>query len=237
MTKPNAYSIDPIGVIESPFKQKFAIPRQPALAKARGKVKLIAPFDDVNTLREIETYSHVWLLFLFHENLHKGWSPTVRAPRLGGNARTGVFATRSTFRPNGIGMSAVENLGVEQTASGIYLHVGNIDLLHETPIIDIKPYIPYSDSIQHATATLLEDKPVPALAVNFTDNAHRQLAQQPHSDLQLLIENCLSQDPRPAYKQPLADDPKTYQVQLYNCDIHWQVRQGAVWVTAIVLLS
>lgn len=237
MTKPDVYSIEPIGVLESPFKQKFAIPRQPALAKAKGKVKLQAPYNDINALRTIETYSHLWLLFLFHENLQKGWSPTVRAPRLGGNTRTGVFATRSTFRPNGIGMSAVENLGVENAASGLYLHVGNIDLLHNTPIIDIKPYIPYSDAVQHAEATLLDDKPIPTLAVNFTDHARQQLAQQSYEDLPLLIENCLSQDPRPAYKQSLQDDPKTYQVQLYDADIQWQVSNGAVWVTAIESLS
>ena len=237
MTKPNAYSIEPIGTLESPFKQKFAIPRQPALAKAKGRIKLTPPFSDPNSLRQIDTYSHLWLLFLFHENLDKGWSPTVRAPRLGGNTRTGVFATRSTFRPNGIGMSAVENLGVEHTASGLFLHVGNIDLLHGTPIIDIKPYIPYSDAIQNASATLLDDKPVPNLTVNFTEQARAQLARQPQQDLPLLIENCLSQDPRPAYKQSQQDDPKGYQVQLYDADIHWRVSQGEVWVTEIVSLA
>ena len=192
MSETSAFGYTPIGHIASPFKQKFAIPRQPALASARGSVRLTPPFNDANCLRGIETYSHLWLLFLFHENLDHGWTPTVRAPRLGGNNRIGVFASRSTFRPNGIGMSVVKNLGAEHLNGQWQLNVGGIDLLDGTPIIDIKPYLPYTDCVADARATLLDEHPLPAREVHFTELATAQLNAQPHSDLQALIIQCLS---------------------------------------------
>jgi len=233
MSEPKAYPLTPIGTLSSPFKQKFAIPRQPSLVNAQGAIRFEAEFNDPNCLREIATYSHLWLLFLFHENLEQGWSPTVRAPRLGGNSRIGVFASRSTFRPNGIGMSAVRNLGVEHTNGQLTLHVSGIDLLDGTPIIDIKPYLAYSDSISDAQATLLEHHPLPARHVEFTPSATEQLLQQPHKDLRELIVQCLGQDPRPAYRQQKDDDPKTYQVIFYDRDIHWQVKNSNVVIVAI----
>ncbi|GGF75159.1 tRNA (N6-threonylcarbamoyladenosine(37)-N6)-methyltransferase TrmO [Alteromonas lipolytica] len=233
MTEPVAYSISAIGTITSPFKQKFAIPRQPALANAKGSVVFTPEFNDANGLRGIETYSHLWLLFLFHENLAQSWTPTVRAPRLGGNSRIGVFASRSTFRPNGIGMSVVKNLGHEQKHGQLILHVGGLDLLDGTPVIDIKPYLPYSDSVDDASARLLEQNPLPQREVVFTDAAQTELNNQPHTDLAALIQQCLGQDPRPAYRQAEDNDPKTYQVIFYDRDIHWQVTAGQVVVTAI----
>jgi|TARA_B100000519_G_scaffold39299_1_gene28979 tRNA-Thr(GGU) m(6)t(6)A37 methyltransferase TsaA len=237
MSEPSAFGLTPIGHIASPFKQKFAIPRQPALANARGCVRLTPPFNDANCLRGIETYSHLWLLFIFHENLDQGWSPTVRAPRLGGNSRIGVFASRSTFRPNGIGMSVVKNLGVEQLNGQWQLNVGGIDLLDGTPVIDIKPYLPYSDSVADAEAHLLDEHPLPAREVHFTEQATAQLNAQPHTDLQALIIQCLSQDPRPAYRQSQDNDPKTYQVIFYDRDIQWRVENGKVLVTSLEQVS
>tara|TARA_B100000446_G_scaffold82263_1_gene77655 strand:+ start:136 stop:894 length:759 start_codon:yes stop_codon:yes gene_type:complete len=237
MSETSAFGYTPIGHIASPFKQKFAIPRQPALASARGSVRLTPPFNDANCLRGIETYSHLWLLFLFHENLDHGWTPTVRAPRLGGNNRIGVFASRSTFRPNGIGMSVVKNLGAEHLNGQWQLNVGGIDLLDGTPIIDIKPYLPYTDCVADARATLLDEHPLPAREVHFTELATAQLNAQPHSDLQALIIQCLSQDPRPAYRQSQDNDPKTYQVIFYDRDIQWIVENGKVLVTSLQPVS
>lgn len=237
MSEPAAFGVTPIGKISSPFKQKFAIPRQPALADARGSVGFLPPFDDVNCLRGIETYSHLWLLFLFHENLEQGWTPTVRAPRLGGNSRIGVFASRSTFRPNGIGMSVVRNLGTELIGGQLRLHVGGIDLLDGTPIIDIKPYLPYSDSRGEAEAQLLNEHPLPAREVQFTEQAIAQLQAQPHKDLKALLVQCLGQDPRPAYRQSQDTDPKTYQVIFYDRDIQWRVVDGKVLVTSLQQVS
>lgn len=233
MSESETFTVSPIGKISSPFKQKFAIPRQPALANAKGEVLFASAFNDANCLRHIETYSHLWLLFLFHENLPQGWTPTVRAPRLGGNSRIGVFASRSTFRPNGIGMSVVENLGVIHRDGQLVLKVGGIDLLDGTPIIDIKPYLPYSDSMSGATAQLIEEHPLPQRQVVFTTAAETQLAAQPHRELRALITQCLSQDPRPAYRQTEENDPKIYQVIFYDRDIQWQVTAGQVIVTAI----
>ena len=116
------YSIEPIGVIETPYKEKFAVPRQPRLVpEAKARVKLLGAANSPEAVRGLEQFSHVWLLFLFDQNLEAGWKPTVRPPRLGGNERIGVFASRSTFRPNGIGMSAVEVKGVTKQGDQIYL--------------------------------------------------------------------------------------------------------------------
>lgn len=137
------YSIEPIGVIETPYKEKFAVPRQPRLVPtAKARVKLLGAANSPEAVRGLEQFSHVWLLFLFDQNLGAGWKPTVRPPRLGGNERIGVFASRSTFRPNGIGMSAVEVKGVTKQGDQIYLDLGSVDLVDGTPIVDIKPYIP-----------------------------------------------------------------------------------------------
>lgn len=133
------YSIDPIGFIESPYKEKFAVPRQPSLVpSATSRVRLTGTANCIESVRGIEQFDHIWLLFLFDQNLNAGWKPTVRPPRLGGNQRIGVFASRATFRPNGIGMSAVEVKGVTQKGDQVYLDLGGVDLVDGTPIVDIK---------------------------------------------------------------------------------------------------
>ena len=127
-------NLSPIAYITSPYKQKFAIPRQPNLVKeAKGEIVFEKDFSDPNCLRDIEQFSHLWLIFVFHETQDKGWSPTVQPPRLGGKENVGVFATRSTFRPNPLGMSVVENLGWEQLGSSLILKIGGLDLLDGTP--------------------------------------------------------------------------------------------------------
>ena len=135
------YSISAVGHIQSPYKQKFAIPRQPRLVpQAKAKLIFTAEFNRVEFVRGIEEFSHIWLLFRFHETADKGYSAMVRPPRLGGNERKGVFATRATFRPNAIGMSAVKLEGVEYKNGQLSLLLAGIDLLDGTPIVDIKPY-------------------------------------------------------------------------------------------------
>ncbi|MDW3642980.1 tRNA (N6-threonylcarbamoyladenosine(37)-N6)-methyltransferase TrmO, partial [Vibrio sp. 1291-1] len=131
------YSIEPIGIIETPYKEKFAVPRQPRLVPAaKARVKLLGEANSPEAVRGLEQFSHVWLLFLFDQNLEAGWKPTVRPPRLGGNERIGVFASRSTFRPNGIGMSAVEVKGITKKGDQIYIDLGSVDLVDGTPIVD-----------------------------------------------------------------------------------------------------
>ena len=147
------FELNAVGVIESPYKQKFAIPRQPGLIpEATGYLVLEPDYSDEAIVRGIESFSHLWLVFVFHETAGKGWSPMVRPPRLGGNARKGVFATRATFRPNPVGLSVVKLEGVERKNGKLMLKLSGIDLLHGTPVIDIKPYLPYSDALPEAAA-------------------------------------------------------------------------------------
>lgn len=173
------YHINPIGFIQSPYKEKFAVPRQPRLApSATSRIKLVGEANSPEAIRGIEQFSHLWLLFLFDQNLEAGWRPTVRPPRLGGNERIGVFASRATFRPNGIGMSAVELKGVIQEGNQTYLELGSVDLVDNTPIIDIKPYIPYSDSIPDALGGFADKEP-DVLDVFLSIDAQKSLSSHP----------------------------------------------------------
>ncbi|GIU46923.1 tRNA (N6-threonylcarbamoyladenosine(37)-N6)-methyltransferase TrmO [Shewanella sairae] len=228
--------IQAVAYCRTPYKQKFGIPRQPGLVSAaRGFVELAPPFNQIDAVRGLEQYSHLWLLFCFHENLAAGWKTTVRPPRLGGNEKLGVFATRSTFRPNGIGQSVVKLHAVHTHNGKVSLEISGMDLLDGTPIIDIKPYIPFSDSIENAQGGIAQD--APGLAnVYFNEQAQVQLTkyqQNPaYPRLAELIEGVLAQDPRPAYKKAKAD-PKLYQVALYDLDILWVITEQGIEVTEL----
>ncbi|MBD1575133.1 MULTISPECIES: tRNA (N6-threonylcarbamoyladenosine(37)-N6)-methyltransferase TrmO [Vibrio] len=217
------YTIEPIGLVQSPYKEKFAVPRQPRLApNARARIQLLGAANSPEAVRGIEQFSHVWLLFLFDQNLAAGWKPTVRPPRLGGNERIGVFASRATFRPNGIGMSAVELKGVTQEGNQTWLELGSVDLVNNTPIIDIKPYIPYSDSLPNAQGGFAEKEPE-VLRVIFSENAQLTLQRHPdYRNIQAVIEQVLGQDPRPAYKKNKPDN-KEYAVHLFDWNVKFQV--------------
>lgn len=221
--KNNSITFDIIGHVVSPFKEKFAIPRQPGLAdSAHGKVVLTGAVNNADVVKELSQFSHVWLLFIFHATQSKGWKPLVRPPRLGGNKKIGVLATRSTFRPNPIGMSVVKLTSVEIINQQVILHISGIDLLDQTPIIDIKPYIPYSDSLPDAEAGFAQSEPQISLSIKFSDCAQQTLIQLTASrpELALLIEQVLAQDPRPAYKHAKPDD-KVYAMTLYDLNIEW----------------
>jgi tRNA-Thr(GGU) m(6)t(6)A37 methyltransferase TsaA len=227
-------NIQPIGTISTPYKEKFAIPRQPGLAKsAEGKITFFEGFNDPNYLRGIEQFSHLWLIFRFHQTADKGHSPLVRPPRLGGNQKLGVFATRSTFRPNGMGMSVVEFVAVSYENKQLSLRVKGIDLLDGTPILDIKPYLPYADSIALASGGMAQHSPE-LMAVTFSEQAKEQLKnhEQRYPTFASLIREVLSQDPRPAYHQSSQAD-KTYGMTLYDFNIQWQVINQQNLVLAI----
>lgn len=150
----SSFQFEQIGVIRSPYKEKFAVPRQPGLVKsANGELHLIAPYNQADAVRGLEAFSHLWILFVFHQTMEGGWRPTVRPPRLGGNARMGVFATRSTFRPNPIGMSLVELKEVVCHKDSVILKLGSLDLVDGTPVVDIKPYLPFAESLPDASAS------------------------------------------------------------------------------------
>ncbi len=216
-----------IGYIHSPYKEKFAVPRQPGLVpSATAELEIAAPYDDINAFSGLESFSHLWLVFIFHKNsVLKGenkWSPTVRPPRLGGNKRLGIFATRSPCRPNPIGLSLVEFHGIKQVNGKIFLRLSNIDLVEGTPIIDIKPYIPYADAKPDALAGFAQQQPAALMQVQFSGKAESKLdsIKQDYPTLRQLIVEVLQQDPRPAYKKNKAD-AKTYAVHLSDFNISW----------------
>ncbi|MDD1784436.1 tRNA (N6-threonylcarbamoyladenosine(37)-N6)-methyltransferase TrmO [Enterovibrio sp. ZSDZ35] len=227
------YSLNPIGTIHSPYKEKFAVPRQPGLApSAVASISLIGDANNEDTVRGIEQFSHLWVLFLFDQNLEQGWTPTVRPPRLGGNERVGVFASRATFRPNGIGMSVVPLKGVRKVGSQVFVDIGSCDLVDGTPIIDIKPYIPYSDSVSNAEGGYAAEAP-PTLDVTFSDAALQVLTRDKDgTNKKQVIAEVLAQDPRPAYKKGKADT-KEYAVHLFNFNVKFTIDEAVITVTVI----
>ena len=228
------YSISAVGHIQSPYKQKFAIPRQPRLVpEAKAKLIFAPDFNREEFVRGIDEFTHIWLLFRFHETADKGYSAMVRPPRLGGNERKGVFATRATFRPNAIGMSAVKLEGIEYKNGQLSLLLAGIDLLDGTPIIDIKPYLPYSDAMLDASAGFADTRPETQMSVEFTPEVTLFIEQQTqYPDLLDFISNVLKQDPRPAYKKQ-KDGEQSYGMTLYDYNIRWQVNGEHNLVTSI----
>jgi len=227
-----------IGRVHSCFKQKFATPRQPGLAaSATAEIELVNSFNDASTIRELQSFSHIWVIFVFHKSADT-WSYTVRPPRLGGNQRVGVFASRSNFRPNPIGMSAVSYHGYRKHNGSIYLKLSGVDLIDQTPVLDIKPYLPYSDCIPTALAGYANDPPQKVLAVRFLPSVESVLARvkEKHVDLKPLIIEVLQLDPRPAYKKD-QDDYKCYAITLYDYNIRWRVDDASCVVESIEMLT
>lgn len=214
------FTIEPIGYLVSPYQEKFAIPRQPGLVEAQGYIRLNPSYADPNCFKDIEQFSHLWLQFIFHQTLARGWKPTVRPPRLGGNQRVGVFATRSTHRPNGLGLSVVKNHGIDRIEGELVLRVSGMDMLDGTPIVDIKPYLPYADALDNAMGGYANEKPTLAKVVWSEQVNNQQLALD--TETKTLIEQILAQDPRPAYKANRADD-KTYHVKIAGYQISFTV--------------
>ena len=224
----------PIGVVRSCFREKFGIPRQPGLVPAaRATLELLPPCNQPEAVRGLEGFSHLWLVFVFHGVPAGRWQPTVRPPRLGGNQRLGVFATRSTFRPNPIGLSAVrlERIAVRQ--GQVALHLAGVDLLDRTHILKIKPYLPYADRIAEATGGFAPEAPAAELTVEFSPAAGGFCAAWPNGDLRELIGQILRQDPRPAYERA-AREPRRHGMKLYHLDVRWETRNGVAYVTEIV---
>ncbi|MGS2722164.1 tRNA (N6-threonylcarbamoyladenosine(37)-N6)-methyltransferase TrmO [Porticoccus sp. GXU_MW_L64] len=222
----NTQSFDIIGTVHSPYKEKFAVPRQPGLVPAaRGRIELLPPFNHPDSVRDLNQFSHLWVLFVFHGTQQQGWKPLVRPPRLGGNQKTGVFASRSTFRPNPIGMSVVTLDAVKEEGGQSWLEISGFDLLDQTPVIDIKPYLPYCDSLGNASAGFAHHKPEAKARVTFSRQAEQQIrfAIEKIPDLKEFIGQVLSQDPRPAYRRNDWSDSNQYGVKLYEFNIIWMV--------------
>lgn len=230
------FTFSPIGKISSCYKEKFGIPRQAGLVpEARALLELLPPYNRPEAFQGLEAFSHVWLLFVFHQNLRDTWKATVRPPRLGGNERRGVFSTRSPFRPNSLGLSAVELEKLEMHNSRVVLHLKGIDLLDGTPILDIKPYLPYADRISTATAGFASEAPDMRLEVVFTEESQTAVLTQEKAGypyLQRLIVDSLRSDPRPAYYKEQPE--RIFGFKILDFDVRWKIDKGSVLVTELI---
>ena len=221
-----------IAHIHTDFPTKFGIPRQSEMIESLKGVIVFEPeYRDVEALRGIEEFSYIWLIWEFSESKRENWSPTVRPPRLGGNTRMGVFATRSPFRPNPIGLSVVKLEKVDlHTEQGPMLHVSGVDMMDGTPIFDIKPYIPYTDLQPYATGGFTDTIDKQQLKVVFPE----QLLSLIPSEKRKALTEVLSLDPRPSYQ----DDPeRIYGLLFAGFDIRFSVSENTLTVKEIISLE
>lgn len=220
--------IQPIAYMQSDFGGKFGIPRQSGLVDALRSTIVFQPeYRNADALRGIEGFSHLWIIWQFSQAVGKEWSPTVRPPRLGGNTRMGVFATRSPFRPNNLGLSCVTLLGVERTEDlGTVLHVGGTDLLDGTPIFDIKPYISYCDCHPDALGGFTQEAGDYLLQVDFPAELLGVLPEEKRD----AAVGVLSHDPRPSYQQ---QPGRVYGMTFAGCNIRFTVEDGVLHVVSV----
>ncbi|MGB8146391.1 MAG: tRNA (N6-threonylcarbamoyladenosine(37)-N6)-methyltransferase TrmO [Chromatiaceae bacterium] len=230
------YALSPIGVVRSCYTGKFGIPRQAGLVTAaEARLELFAEFAREEAFAGLEGFSHLWLIFIFHDALAEGWRPTVRPPKLGGRRKVGVFASRSPHRPNPIGLSAVAFLGFARDEGGLALRLGGADLLDGTPVLDVKPYIPYADALPQARSGFVPAPPDLARGVTFSPRAQAQMrAWDPdgHRHLPELITQILRQDPRPGYLDRYPDR-RDFAMRLYDLEVKWRETDGQILVTAL----
>ena len=233
------FDFQPVGIVRSCFPAKFGIPRQPGLVEeATAILELLPPYDRVEALEGLEAFSHLWLIFVFHASLKETWKPTVRPPRLGGNKRVGVFASRSMFRPNPIGLSVVELTRVDTATEQPRLFLKGVDLLDGTPVLDIKPYLPYADAIVDAKGGYAPEAPGQAIKLNYTSAAEAVLNNLPAEEarqLRQLILRILQNDPRPAYLEGSKRD--RFGMRLYNYNVRWEVRGRDFLITELQMID
>lgn len=224
-------NIEPIAMVRTCFGSKFATPRQPGLCpSAWGELMFHPPYRNANAIRGIEGFSHLWLIFGFHETFEQGWKPTVRPPRLGGNERVGVFASRSTFRPNGLGLSLVTLEDIDTTsADGPILKLGGIDLIDGTPIYDIKPYLPYAEAIPEAGSGFAHEE-IPKLKVEIQESAKSDFTKLPTRAQNLILE-ALSLDPRPAVQAQHQD--RIFGAMLCGKNVRFTIECGVCHILEI----
>ena len=224
------HSIKVIARIRSDFKTKFGVPRQSGLVEAlRARIVFEPEYRNADALRGIKGFSHLWLIWQFSEAVREDWSPTVRPPRLGGNERMGVFATRSPFRPNAIGLSCVRLEGVEQTAEGSVLLVSGADLMDGTPIYDVKPYIPYADCHPDAAEGFTGQTRTHHLEVSCPETLWQTVPEADRAALQ----GVLASDPRPSYQH---DPQRVYGMEFAGLEVHFTVDGDQLTVRDITLL-
>ena len=220
------WTMQTIGYIRSDFKEKFGIPRQSGRAPSLTAEIIFTEQIDESACKELQNFSHLWILFVFSQTAEKSWNPTVRPPRLGGNKRVGVFASRSPFRPNPIGLSCVKLEGIEKEGNQVKLIVSGADLLDGTPVLDIKPYIPYADAKPNAIGGYADGKKDYQLQVEFPSEWLDKIPTQKRDGLL----ECLADDPRPSYQ----DDPdRIYGMAFDIFQIKFQVENGVLKVQSV----
>ncbi len=215
-----------IARIRTDFPEKFGVPRQSGLADTKGVIVFEPKYRDPEALRGIEGFSHLWILWGFSEVPEGKWSPTVRPPRLGGNKREGVFATRSPFRPNPVGLSCVKLERIEQRQEGLVLCVSGVDMTDGTPVFDIKPYLPYVDSHPEAEDGFTRDIKDYRLSVEFPGEWLKKVPKEHQETLREI----LSQDPRPSYQE---DKERVYGMAYAGMEIHFTVAEGLLTVCGV----
>ncbi|MFC3114472.1 tRNA (N6-threonylcarbamoyladenosine(37)-N6)-methyltransferase TrmO [Cellvibrio fontiphilus] len=232
------FSFPAIGLVHSCFKEKFGIPRQPGLAPlATAEIEMLPPYDDPAAFDGLEGTSHLWVQFVFHANKREQWKPKVKPPRLGGNQTLGVFATRSPTRPAPIGLSVVRFDGLRQRDGKLLVAISGIDLLDGTPVLDIKPYVPYVDAVADARNSFATQPPahipveIPAELAAFCADYQQKTA----IDLAQLLTQILQQDPRPQYQQP--DPERIYGMKLLDLDIRWRYSHSGICLTELICLA
>lgn len=217
-----------IAHIHTDFATKFGVPRQSGLIPSlKAKIVFVPEYRNPDALRGLEGFSHLWLIWLFSKAVREGWSPTVRPPRLGGNTRMGVFATRSPFRPNAVGLSCVKLERVElDTPEGPVLHISGADLMDGTPIFDLKPYLPYADCRPEATGGFVEGLAERSLRVSCPEEL---LTRLPEEKRQALLD-VLAHDPRPSYQN---DPERVYGFSFGGYEVRFSVKEGNLTVLSV----
>ena len=233
MSLERQFTFDSIGIVHSCYKDKFAIPRQARLVTAStATIELLPPYNQIEVTRGLEDFSHLWLSFVFHLHVGKGWNTMVKPPRLDGKQRFGVFATRASFRPNPIGQSLVELDSIEQDEARILIHIRGADLLDQTPILDIKPYVPYTDSLPTASGGFTDTVSEELFEVLFSEQAKAdcQQAQRQYPEIETFIRQLLSLDHRAYFYKKIE---KVYSSRVYDYDLKWQINDQQVTVLAL----
>ncbi|WP_180160019.1 tRNA (N6-threonylcarbamoyladenosine(37)-N6)-methyltransferase TrmO [Acinetobacter sp. YH12054] len=226
-----------IGYMKSPYREKFGIPRQPNLVQVESYIEMVEPYNDLLAFEGIDDFSHLWLIWQFHENKNADstkFRPQVRPPRLGGNQKIGVFATRSMYRPSPMGLSVVQLKGVKKVGKSVRVYVVGSDLLDGTPILDIKPYIQYSDAVMDAQSGYAQDEPVRKQVI-WSEAAELQKAQligMGSLGMQTVLElqEVLSLDPRPAYQH---DEERVYGMLFGGCNVRFKVLELQIKILEI----
>lgn len=231
------YQFDTIGIVHSCYKEKFAIPRQAGLVKhALARIQLLAPYDHPDCIKGLEGFSHLWISFVFHQHVDKGWKNLVNPPRVEGQTKYGVFATRSSFRPNPMGLSVVKLDSISYHEGELNLNISGVDFLDKTPVLDIKPYIEYSDSVPNTRSGFISDIKEPNFHLNFSLIAKEQIhkAKEKYPHIEQFITELLRLDHRPHYQKKIK---QTFSSRVYEYDLQWHINNKEITVVALTELD